>query len=1483
MGLACAPRHIIEYQETMSGLPWYPNQADLYAAEGIDNPTSQVLKWIVDNDNIYFKFTLVGDTTSKCNVRVKLTSRDGTGHDQIINDVKPVDKILIFKIDLDHGGWKFDPYRDNIAVNISNTSVKYMQRLIFRYGDINEDTHPHVPYCLFYHDTFLNACTAKPVGALCTGDYDYECGNDGNTCYRGTCTDIFKTCNKHNNTCAFKCGDNQNCEKCTADTQCSTLDKGATCNITAGICKCSNDKFFAEHKNGVFRYGTDNPEFDPKNFDLPDEAGSPVFYQGRTCSTRRYPPHFAQNQNEGSQIIEADVWTGDHEDIDYSKFKFPNRSGAVNVLGNVFHQPYGNCWLYTQVTVLTAFMNLRDNPSPLYALSPTEYIEKYQFNAHLNVPWSVKEPNSHLMGIDDKKNQNPLMGTTEHHRNSGLKNDKKHAVYSSTIASFDDMQRYKRPIKGTYEPYEWARGSVNDYTYVCASNEAAEESDAFNPDNMIPKLQDAIQSYGFCESQQCQDMGLQYLTTTGQETPELTHFPNFALSPPFIDQYPQIVGSPDSRSPNMVTSTREFKQGKGSFLPTNPTYNPAKVQECSIKPIPAGGLTMTYKTSSTDNIIENMKVMLYLLRKFGPYSTGVNAHELESAETTDAFGRVNAKRSRTGKTMSLTKNGSWVSTSLKGFFPDLGTLPNNGRLINHAVTLIGYNNTYKLNGQPYPFFIIQNSWGKGWGDNGFGRIPLITLNKLGPHMLFQNRQITFFTHSKPCANNLGNWDCENGCYTGFTGPACNLSVCGIGGGTDGLCASGEYCDDTNTCKPKTPDQCTTPCKNGGKCGEYWTGECNCPMGWNGTECELPQAGYTGNDPNLCITKGMNPANNCDTCHNGKKVTDTCSNRKCSRHSDWECRQDADCTYCEPCQPGRGGSECTLDQCSDGWTGDQCLTPICTDPCMNGGTCVSPNTCSCATEWTGLECEIIKDIIIPESEITSIAAFVWVDDPVLETLVVTQHAAASRNLPLYRTLKVGEGRTPLILIPGLASSRVYAKYTGFVTPGCCSISSTFAPRGSPCSESNRDKMTTWQQLWVSLYMAQRNSCWLDLLRMSFDTLRKEFIEVVDKTAWREDNFDTNTQFVPTADFGGVQGCSELLDASVFSRFTESAWVWKSLITSVTPIGYVPQESVFGAPYDFSKITNELYMKEYFKRLKAMIEYAYAKNGGKRVVIASHSLGCPLMNVFFNYYLPTIMNNVQDDVSAWKNTHVKVWIPIAGPFGGAIKSCRVVMKGDDLGLNKTGLPDFAPWLRDILKLNAGVVWMTPNADVFGDAEICTIKTSATQEVGFNASVDSVKAMYNASQNPATASAYDLNTRIWAPYVLAPPGVDVHAVTSSCLNKGTAGSHIYTKNDKNSGIFSTDYDVEDVNEISVYEKLFSGSPTFMQTFLKGNTEIQNMKGDGTVPYLSLMVPRMWEGENGGKTVQMTHLEGNSDICEHKNMLQNPAMWGIVASYLT
>ena len=67
----------------------------------------------------------------------------------------------------------------------------------------------------------------------------------------------------------------------------------------------------------------------------------------------------------------------------------------------------------------------------------------------------------------------------------------------------------------------------------------------------------------------------------------------------------------------------------------------------------------------------------------------------------------------------------------------------------------------------------------------------------------------------------------------------------------------------------------------------------------------------------------------------------------------------------------------------------------------------------------------------------------------------------------------------------------------------------------------------------------------------------------------------------------------------------------LVESLEEIGYVSGETLFGAPYDFryglAAEGHPSHVGSKFKDLKDLIEKASASNGGKPVILLSHSLG------------------------------------------------------------------------------------------------------------------------------------------------------------------------------------------------------------------------------------------------------------------------------------
>jgi hypothetical protein len=45
------------------------------------------------------------------------------------------------------------------------------------------------------------------------------------------------------------------------------------------------------------------------------------------------------------------------------------------------------------------------------------------------------------------------------------------------------------------------------------------------------------------------------------------------------------------------------------------------------------------------------------------------------------------------------------------------------------------------------------------------------------------------------------------------------------------------------------------------------------------------------------------------------------------------------------------------ECSIGWSGFDCTTPICTQTCQHNGNCTAPDTCTCQQGWEGFDCSI----------------------------------------------------------------------------------------------------------------------------------------------------------------------------------------------------------------------------------------------------------------------------------------------------------------------------------------------------------------------------------------------------------------------------------------------------------------------------------------------------------------------------------------------
>ncbi|KAK2841867.1 hypothetical protein Q5P01_012067 [Channa striata] len=198
---------------------------------------------------------------------------------------------------------------------------------------------------------------------------------------------------------------------------------------------------------------------------------------------------------------------------------------------------------------------------------------------------------------------------------------------------------------------------------------------------------------------------------------------------------------------------------------------------------------------------------------------------------------------------------------------------------------------------------------------------------------------------------------------------------------------------------------------------------------------------------------------------------------------------------------------------------------------------------------------------------------------------------------------------------------------------------------------------WFPLWIDLnmFMPIGVDCWIDNLRL-----------VYNRTTRRSSNSPGVQVRVPG--FGQTYSI-EFLD------YNKLAGYFFTMVQHLVNIGYIRNETVRGAPYDWRFAPNE--NADYLTKLRDLVEEMYDKYQ-QPVYLLGHSMGSHYVLYFLN-----------QQPQAWKDKYIQGFISLAAPWGGALKALRVMASGEN-----DGIPMISNIkIREVQRMITTNPWMLP----------------------------------------------------------------------------------------------------------------------------------------------------------------------------------------------
>lgn len=230
------------------------------------------------------------------------------------------------------------------------------------------------------------------------------------------------------------------------------------------------------------------------------------------------------------------------------------------------------------------------------------------------------------------------------------------------------------------------------------------------------------------------------------------------------------------------------------------------------------------------------------------------------------------------------------------------------------------------------------------------------------------------------------------------------------------------------------------------------------------------------------------------------------------------------------------------------------------------------------------------------------------------------------ISIQSKLKYRDGnwtKYPIVLIPGDGGNQLHAK-----------LNKTSAPHYF-CQLKTSDYFELWLNLQeITPYVID---CFIDNIRLEFDNTTK--------TTYNRDGVD-----IKIKSFGNTDTVEYLDD----SKYSATMYFGAIVDTLVKKFNYVRGVNIRGAPYDWRKAPNEY--DEFYKNFTKLIQDTYELNNQTKVILMAHSMGNPVTLYWLNNYVN----------QAWKDKYIRSFVSLSAPWGGAVKTLRLMASGDNIDI-------------------------------------------------------------------------------------------------------------------------------------------------------------------------------------------------------------------------